>query len=88
MSTIPISTDTAYWLAVYATRYALGRSSPAVSQVSRWVASIAHCLRPGERAVILRDLVEQRSRHGYGSACDVEDWTRLEQVLVKLGVDE
>lgn len=87
MTDIAISTDTAEMLAIYATRYALGRRSPAVHSVASWVASIAHHLTPGGRADILWDIRQQRQFCGLGDACDIEDWEMLERRLLELGVE-
>ena len=67
-------------IAVYATRYALGRMTGAPSDVAAFIQEHAKEIRrdAGCREAILRDIREASS---LGHECDAREWRRVVEVL-------
>ncbi|MBX3031883.1 MAG: hypothetical protein KF809_17185 [Chloroflexi bacterium] len=68
-------------LAVWAARYALGRRTYAVSDVTDVLARHAADLSPRTRLAIVRDIDEAERDERLGDPCDAEAWRMLRLVL-------
>lgn len=68
-------------LAVWAARYALGRRTYAVSDVTDTLARHAADLSYKTRAAIVRDIDEAERDERLGDPCDAEAWRVLRMVL-------
>jgi hypothetical protein len=63
---------------VYATRYALGRSSGAASDVEAGIVAILPAFHHdhGSREALIHEIAEARDRGELGDECDRECWLR------------
>lgn len=71
-------------LIVCATRYALGRRSYIVSDVSRIVETYSHMLRHGDVNVLIRDIRQALDDNLAGDQCDRISWERLLERLTEI----
>lgn len=69
-------------VAVYATRYALGRRTAAPADVADFILAHRDDIRAdaGCRDAIIRDIREQAAL-GYGAECDRDTWVQVLHVL-------
>jgi hypothetical protein len=68
----------------YASRYALGRMTYAVSEVAGEIIRQADELSPKMRANIIREIDEAFDRGRLGMKVDAEQWHRVRAALVEL----
>lgn len=69
-------------IAIYAFRYALGRRTYAVGQVSGWLIANVEHFDIAERKLIVKEIDEQaRLAEGLGHACDASDWMKVRSVF-------
>ena len=64
-------------LLLYATRYALGRRSYVVREITDLLKQHWRSLWAGDRQVIQRDIEEARDRRQLGDACDAIAWLQI-----------
>ena len=69
---------------VCAFRYALGRRTYVVDHVARWLIANRDKLDASDRALIVREIDQQRER-GLGDACDEREWLRARDAM--LGIE-
>jgi hypothetical protein len=73
-------------LAVWAARYALGRSTYAVGDVCEVLTRRRRDLTPKTRAVIVDDITAAEAKHALGMEMDAVAWRALRDVLDGMGV--
>lgn len=69
-------------VAIYAFRYALGRRTYVVSDMTEFLIRHKDSLSVNSKAVIRRDIKTAFERESYGMECDKHEW---EKVLEALG---
>lgn len=67
----------------YAFRYALGRRTYAVNDVATYIINHATEIHARDRETMRREILDAIERGQAGMECDVEDWRRVVDALVR-----